>query len=644
MKHGKMLRRLTAMALSAAMAASSAFAVVGTNSKIELDKTATTLSADDQTKVTLSLGSTSETTESDIVFVLDKSASTDIRQEAMNMLDELQRHAEEGGHIINVGVVNFEQGILDELTLTSLATGYDEIKKHVIFHDAESSGTNIHAGLARGLEILNSGSADPANKHLVLVTDGVGYLWGDNETPYSIYSENVSNGEENLYASHETIDWHNQSDSYYAEFANMRNWVGTYAGRIEHTINTYGIKYDEGQYKAKDYGVEHNKGQDTDWSVIKKFAPLNSYVPVEQLAETASAADCAIYKVAEIWEEISSQYNGYSYADPRYYKDGKYAWAYNAIANLGDIGDYSADIPSSASEYEGMFDAVQSTVLYEISSGTITDIIGEDFDLVSLGSVRLKVGGQEIQEYVDDEKNIVYFGGEDQRDYVLTYTKDDDGTETLVFEINVPVAEGKGIELSYDLVLVNKSAVAGDHTAPTNVSAILEYESTVSGGGKETFPVPKVNYSVSEPVDPPHGGDDDDKPSGGGDNDDRYEGADLTVVKVDEDGETIEANARFRIYKEQGKKTMWYKGNQSWSEDEEDAWIFNTSVGDGSFTAYDLKPGTYYIVEVSAPEGYDLAEEPLEVEVESRDVTVEFVNSGDGVVTTPTKPVPDTGR
>ena len=116
------------------------------------------------------------------------------------------------------------------------------------------------------------------------------------------------------------------------------------------------------------------------------------------------------------------------------------------------------------------------------------------------------------------------------------------------------------------------------------------------------------------------------------------------MVKVDEDGETIEANARFRIYKEQGSKTMWYKGNQSWSEDEEDAWIFNTTVGDGSFTAYDLKPGTYYIVEISAPEGYDLAEEPLEVEVENRDVTVEFVNSGDGVVTTPTKPVPDTGR
>ena len=158
-----------------------------------------------------------------------------------------------------------------------------------------------------------------------------------------------------------------------------------------------------------------------------------------------------------------------------------------------------------------------------------------------------------------------------------------------------------------------------------------------------------LSFSMSLPgADPtptpePDPGDDNDKPSGGGDND-RYEGPDLTVVKVDEDGETIEANARFRIYKEQGKKTMWYKGNQSWSEDEEDAWIFNTSVGDGSFTAYDLKPGTYYIVEISAPEGYDLAEEPLEVEVESRDVTVEFVNSGDGVVTTPTKPVPDTGR
>ena len=98
-----------------------------------------------------------------------------------------------------------------------------------------------------------------------------------------------------------------------------------------------------------------------------------------------------------------------------------------------------------------------------------------------------------------------------------------------------------------------------------------------------------------DPDPEPTPGGDDDKPSGGGDND-RYEGPDLTVVKVDEDGETIESNARFRIYKEQGSKTMWYKGNQSWSEDEEDAWIFNTSVGGGSFTAYDLKPGTYYIV------------------------------------------------
>ena len=134
---------------------------------------------------------------------------------------------------------------------------------------------------------------------------------------------------------------------------------------------------------------------------------------------------------------------------------------------------------------------------------------------------------------------------------------------------------------------------------------------------------------------------------GGHDNDhddDRYEGPDLTVVKVDEDGQVIETNARFRIYKKQGGKTLWYRGNQSWSEDISDAWIFNTFVGDGAFTAYDLKPGTYYVEEISAPAGYDLAEDPLKVEIENRDKTVEFVNYGDGVVETPTKPIPDTGR
>ena len=265
-----------------------------------------------------------------------------------------------------------------------------------------------------------------------------------------------------------------------------------------------------------------------------------------------------------------------------------------------------------------------------------------------MDTVDVRINGKSVTPKKDINTNSVSFG--ENSEYVVSYATEGD-KEVITWNINVPVESDQKIELVYKLPL-DRESLTGDETfVDTNESATLKYTSSDDSEGEKDFEKPTLPLDGETPVpdpDPeptpdPDPGDDNDKPSGGGDND-RYEGPDLTVVKVDEDGETIESNARFRIYKEQGSKTMWYKGNQSWSEDEEDAWIFNTSVGDGSFTAYDLKPGTYYIVEVSAPEGYDLAEEPLEVEVESRDVTVEFVNSGDGVVTTPTKPVPDTGR
>ena len=104
----------------------------------------------------------------------------------------------------------------------------------------------------------------------------------------------------------------------------------------------------------------------------------------------------------------------------------------------------------------------------------------------------------------------------------------------------------------------------------------------------------------------------------------------------------MSASGRTRTRPRENPQVLWRMSGGRWSEEEEDAWSYTTR--DGETTCYDLKPGTYYIVEVSAPAGYDLAEEPLEVEVESRDVTVEFVNSGDGIAATPTKPVPDTGR
>lgn len=507
------LRRVAALGVAAL--ATAALALPTGAFAAELNKTASDLDAHDQTDVQLSIGATQSTTVSDVVFVLDKSASTDIRQEALNMLNELKTQSEKGNNV-KVGVVNFEQGVLDSMPLTELNdANFDTISEHVIYHEVDSSGTNIHAGLVAGEQMLDADkSVEADNKHLVLVTDGVTYLWGSDGTPYSIYSESCSNGEECLYASHETIDWHHRGedgdkntadDAYYALFEDMGSWLAENGSSIKQTIDTYENTYEAGQYKAKENGVTTGQGRDTDWSVIEKFSGENSYVPEELETETASAADAAIYMVATEWQQIGSKYHAYAYADPRYMNNGKYEWAYNAISNLGDLKGYSAAIPSTESEYSGMFDAVKSSVLYEFQSGTVTDVIGSDFDLTDGGNITadtftLTVGGQELPGTVDAENpNKVNF---DNGAYSVEYQVSGD-TETLVWTINKPVESAAGVTLSYNLTLVNKSTVPGDYTTKTNEEATVTYKPTTGGDVTEPFPVPVVAYNVPEPAPTP---------------------------------------------------------------------------------------------------------------------------------------------
>ncbi len=471
-----------------------------TDGGVTVDKTATELK-DDQTTVTLAVGADQSLTGSDVVFVLDKSASLDIRNEAMNMLRDLMEQATEG-NLIKVGVVNFETGVLSSLELTELTDeNFSTIEEAVTYQNENSSGTNIYAGLVAGKQMLdNDSGVDNANKHLVLVTDGVTYLWGtDAEGVESIYSEKISTGEECLYASHETIDWHHAGSSYYDEFLDMKTWLNTHGDAIADDMSQYGVQYDRGQYKAKDYGVESGRGEATDWSVISKFAEEDSYVPYEMESETASAADAALYMVATEWSEIAEKYDVRAYADPRYSKNGKYVWAYNAISNLSDLGGESGALPESIEEYKGMFKDVESSVLYDIQSGIVSDVIGSDFDLVSVDSFTLTIGGEPAVNKTVEDNTVIFNDG----DYVVEYhSAGQDGEEEgFAWTINVPVKTGEALELSYELSLVNKSAEPGTHDVPTNESAVLNYKDTDGSEGNKPFPVPTVSYTVYESQD-----------------------------------------------------------------------------------------------------------------------------------------------
>ena len=116
---------------------------------------------------------------------------------------------------------------------------------------------------------------------------------------------------------------------------------------------------------------------------------------------------------------------------------------------------------------------------------------------------------------------------------------------------------------------------------------------------------------------------------------------DIILTKVDEGGEIITRPASFIVYKKSGGETLYKTVSGRWTGDRDEAWTYYTR--DGRLTIYDLKPGTYYIEEVKAPDGYQKAEEPLKIVVEDRDMKVEFTNRPSTPPEQP-KPIPDTGR
>ena len=155
------------------------------------------------------------------------------------------------------------------------------------------------------------------------------------------------------------------------------------------------------------------------------------------------------------------------------------------------MGDASYALPENVADYKGMFDAVKSTVLYDIEKGTVTDVIGSNFDVASLDSFVLTVGGTEMKGTVNG--NTVTF---DNGNYVVTYQPGEN--EQFTWAINVPVKDGAAVQLTYTVKLVNKATAPGDYTVPTNEEAKLDYTSTTGGQGTEEFPVPEVSYNVPE--------------------------------------------------------------------------------------------------------------------------------------------------
>ncbi len=494
----RLLAALMALAMTTSLIPATAFADTTSDSSgnVTIDKTATNLIKEGenyQTTVTLSVGGTQDVENVAVLFVLDYSTSVSVRDEAGKFLTEL---ASKKNTNVKAAVVDYSSvaaatdwTTIDSTTDTSGETG--------LLKSKTSSGTNYHAGLLKAQEMLKDDAISGYTTYLITISDGITYLWTDDDTtmtvPYAMVGSNdtVSTPDGTVsvwdmtYRQGTPLITATNTTGVYADWNTFFTSEATKLSATEEYFAQYGSSYEKYIEVYNSDNPKYNGGAGN----------------TETLATHATNVEVAIYETATTYKELAQSVD-YAYAfkmDENHWTI--YPWGEQLMDYLISKSDNSGNTESgeiSNDTASTVFSTISDKILYEIMSGTVTDVIGNDFDWIDINTVKMTVDGQTIVGTVSDG-TITFNNG----NYSASY---DESTSTLTWNINVPVEEGKPITLFYDLKLRDEKVeevLANPYTTTfdTNEEATLKYEDPTREEKEETFPVPEVGLSgkISKP-------------------------------------------------------------------------------------------------------------------------------------------------
>ena len=442
--------------------------------QVSKGKTATALDSNYNSTVTLSLPSAEKPLVSDVVFVLDKSTSATVENQALGMLKQLKEKAAEDGATVKVGVVIFNK----EAHVTEwkdLVTEYDAIEEAI--KQEISSGTNTHAGLLAAQEMLAADTdVEDSRKHMIFVSDGITYMFG--EPAQAINSQQATDGEYAIMAGNDC--W------------GIRHYYEGGDQFIPNDWNTYLQDVESHLDEVKQY--------------IQPYDNMNqdNHIPRGD-TELPTTVDVALYKTAKLYHELSEKYHCYAVLGDTGVTN--YPWGPNFMTYLADGKKVS-------------FDDIQNDIYYLLDAGSqVVDIIGQgkddkgndyNFDVANLENMTITVGGVKLnKEMIQSDEfpgstTYGFFKGEiadGNYDFVVTYypdgVADGETREHFVWSINVPVGNFAPAQFSYDVHLTNPQKAKGEYKVETNVEAVLTpVDSNGTVGSTETFPVPELTYEV----------------------------------------------------------------------------------------------------------------------------------------------------
>lgn len=473
--------------------ATNAESSTGSNA-VDIDKTATQLNEKDQSTVTLKIGADEDQSKVAVMFLIDKSTSQGIRDEAADMLDELKSKMNTK---ILYNVVIFSG--------TATSTGWKDVQddaslentKENFINKETTSGTNLDAGIEEASEQMNALPEEykDASKYLITLSDGITYVWSEDGEVKCVPIEGLGNNGVETPAQNGTDTWAMMYE-YGMSISDIYGSMDQFMDNVTTKIDTTRAEGHVQNYYDKSSSLSN---------------PIQTYIydddkNAEVAEKYATGIEIAMYESVNDYQKLIKMFDyTYAYAVPEADSNGmdntsnwnNYPWGKELMEYLQSFSsNKDQSIEVSNADPEVIFSGIKDNILYTIESGTVTDVMGQDFDFAGVDTLTLTVGGVEIEGIVSENK--VIFG-----DYaVVNY---DPETDTLTWSINMPVQEGAPLALSYVVNLVNKNTEPGEYAVPTNEKAILEYTTTMGETGEAIFPIPEVSYvveKIEEPIEP----------------------------------------------------------------------------------------------------------------------------------------------
>ena len=470
--------------------------VPGTEKELDKSKTATELDENEESSVTLSIPSESKTLSADIVFVLDKSSCNqngNTTEKFRGLIEELKAAQEQTGSSIKIGIVVFNWQANKALDLTDISK--KSVEDLVSLADGFSGGTNMDAGLSVALDMLKSDKdVEDSRKHLVLIGDGLTWLWQDDATGYPATNRALNFQGNPVYG---TSTWTSMRREMkvkkgypvppcWSTWDEYWKWIRAHAASSDIDNAQFDILMEGKDAYANE--VHRTGGIPIPYKAMTAEDPGSPYL---------ANMERAMYEAWETYTELSENYKCY---------------AFNATDGTTSIGDHFMKMLNGGAVLD--FNKIQDKILYAVGAGShVEDYMGYekdkyDFDFVDdASSITLKVGKEEYKAVkLEDAGNATSAYGfksvEGKYMHVVEYFEGDkQATEHFVWTMNENVSNFEPVALTYKVKLSSKSLEAGEHTIYTNQSATLYPISSEGERGKpEGFERPKMTYTIAEKI------------------------------------------------------------------------------------------------------------------------------------------------